>query len=81
MTTSTAPLIGDFSGELAETEMVRQSLRALTPRQRACLLLRTRDGLSIDEICDVYEHVARRGQGHAVSWQGTLPHSLSRTGA
>ena len=41
----------DFSGEMAESEMVRQSLLALTPRQRACLLLRTRDGLSIDEIC------------------------------
>jgi len=41
----------DFGGEMAETEMVKQSLLALTPRQRACLLLRTRDGLGIDEIC------------------------------
>jgi RNA polymerase sigma-70 factor (ECF subfamily) len=41
----------DLGGEMAESEMVRQSLLALTPRQRACLLLRTRDGLSIDEIC------------------------------
>ncbi len=35
---------------MAEHEAVRHALARLTPPQRACLLLRARDGLSIDEI-------------------------------
>ncbi len=34
----------------AEREGVRAALNRLTPPQRACLLLRARDGLSIDEV-------------------------------
>ncbi|MCA1597620.1 MAG: RNA polymerase sigma factor, partial [Chloroflexi bacterium] len=36
--------------QVAENEAVRHALAKLTPPQRACLLLRARDGLSIDEI-------------------------------
>ena len=41
---------GDPPTGLATREAVRQALAWLTPTQRACLLLRARDGLSIDEI-------------------------------
>lgn len=34
----------------AEQESIRTALDKLTPPQRACLLLRARDGLSVDEI-------------------------------
>jgi RNA polymerase sigma factor (sigma-70 family) len=40
----------DLPTRLAEHEAVRHALARLTPPQRACLLLRARDGLSIDEI-------------------------------
>jgi len=42
--------VGDLTTCLATREAVRQALAWLTPMQRACLLLRARDGLSIDEI-------------------------------
>ncbi len=41
---------GDLATCLATREAVRHALARLTPAQRACLLLRARDGLSIDEI-------------------------------
>ncbi len=37
----------------AEHAAMRMTLARLTPRQRACLLLRARDGFSIDEIAHV----------------------------
>jgi len=40
----------DLPTHLAESEALRHALAQLTPRQRACLLLRARDGLSIAEI-------------------------------
>jgi len=40
----------DLPTHLAEHEAVRHALARLTPPQRACLLLRARDGLSIAEI-------------------------------
>ena len=40
----------DLPTHLAEHEALRHALARLTPPQRACLLLRARDGLSIDEI-------------------------------
>ncbi len=40
----------DLPTHIAEQEAVRHALAKLTPPQRACLLLRARDGLSIDEI-------------------------------
>ncbi len=40
----------DLPTQVAENEAVRYALAKLTPPQRACLLLRARDGLSIDEI-------------------------------
>ncbi len=42
--------VGDLATCLATREAVRHALAQLTPSQRACLLLRARDGLSIDEI-------------------------------
>ncbi len=42
--------VGDLATCLATREGVRHALARLTPSQRACLLLRARDGLSIDEI-------------------------------
>jgi RNA polymerase sigma-70 factor (ECF subfamily) len=42
--------VGDMATCLATREAVRHTLARLTPSQRACLLLRARDGLSIDEI-------------------------------
>ncbi len=42
--------VGDLATCLATREAVRHALARLTPAQRACLLLRARDGLSIDEI-------------------------------
>jgi RNA polymerase sigma-70 factor (ECF subfamily) len=47
-----APL-RDLPTDLAEHEAVGQALARLSPRQRACLLLRARDGFSIDEIAQV----------------------------
>ena len=40
----------DLPTQLADTEVMRATLGKLTPPQRACLLMRARDGLSIDEI-------------------------------
>ncbi len=40
----------DLPTSLAEGESMRLALARLTPPQRACLLMRARDGLSIDEI-------------------------------
>lgn len=40
----------DLPTSLAEGETVRLALSRLTPPQRACLLMRARDGLSLDEI-------------------------------
>jgi len=40
----------DLPTRLADDEAVRHALARLTPPQRACLLLRARDGLSIAEI-------------------------------
>jgi len=40
----------DLPTRLADDEAVRHALARLTPPQRACLLLRAHDGLSIDEI-------------------------------
>ncbi len=42
--------VGDLATCLATREAVRHALARLTPSQRTCLLLRARDGLSIDEI-------------------------------
>lgn len=42
----------DLSTQMADDEAMRQALMQLTPPQRACLLLRARDGLSIDEIAE-----------------------------
>ncbi len=49
----------DLPTHLAESEAVRHALARLTPPQRACLLLRARDGLSIDEIA----HALSRSPG------------------
>ncbi len=43
----------DLPTSLAEGEVVRLALRRLTPPQRACLLMRARDGLSLDEIAHI----------------------------
>jgi RNA polymerase sigma-70 factor (ECF subfamily) len=40
----------DLPTRCAEREAIQTALTRLTPPQRACLLLRARDGLSIDEI-------------------------------
>jgi len=40
----------DLPTRCAEQEAVRRALAALTPPQRACLLLRARDGLTLDEV-------------------------------
>ncbi len=40
----------DLSTRCADREAVQAALRRLTPSQRACLLLRARDGLSIAEV-------------------------------
>ena len=50
----------DLPAHLAEHEAVRHALARLTPPQRACLLLRARDGLSIDEIA----HALRMSKGN-----------------
>ena len=42
----------DLPTHLAEGEAMRAALARLTPPQRACLLMRARDGLSIDEIAE-----------------------------
>jgi RNA polymerase sigma-70 factor (ECF subfamily) len=42
----------DLSTFVADDEALRTALAHLTPPQRACLLLRARDGLSIDEIAE-----------------------------
>ena len=42
----------DLPTHLAEDEALRATLAQLTPSQRACLLMRARDGLSIDEIAE-----------------------------
>jgi RNA polymerase sigma-70 factor (ECF subfamily) len=42
----------DLPTHLAEDEAMRAALARLTPPQRACLLMRARDGLSIDEIAE-----------------------------
>lgn len=42
----------DLPTALAEGEAMRAALARLTPPQRACLLMRARDGLSIDEIAE-----------------------------
>ena len=42
----------DLSTHLADGETIRLALARLTPPQRACLLMRARDGLSLDEIAD-----------------------------
>ncbi len=44
---------GDLPTYLARQEAVRDALARLTPSQRACLLLRARDGLSIGEVAPV----------------------------
>jgi RNA polymerase sigma-70 factor (ECF subfamily) len=45
----------DLPTHLAEGEALRAALAQLTPSQRACLLLRARDGLSIDEIAEAMQ--------------------------
>ncbi len=50
----------DLPTHMAEHEAVRHALARLTPPQRACLLLRARDGLSIDEIA----HALRMSKGN-----------------
>lgn len=42
----------DLPTQLGDSEALRSALARLTPPQRACLLLRARDGLSIDEIAE-----------------------------
>ena len=50
----------DLPTILAESEAIRLSLARLTPPQRACLLMRARDGLSLDEIA----HALRMSKGN-----------------
>lgn len=50
----------DLPTSLAEGEAVRLSLARLTPPQRACLLMRARDGLSLDEIA----HAMKMSKGN-----------------
>jgi len=40
----------DLPARCAEQEAVQRALAALTPPQRACLLLRAHDGLTLDEV-------------------------------
>lgn len=50
----------DLPTHVAQDEALRASLAGLTPLQRACLLLRARDGLSLDEIA----HALRISKGN-----------------
>jgi len=50
----------DLPNQCAEREAVQSALARLTPPQPACLLLRARDGLSIDEIA----HALRLSPGN-----------------
>jgi RNA polymerase sigma-70 factor (ECF subfamily) len=53
------PTRGDFAGQLAERELVRQALSQMPPRYRECLLLRTVVGMSNIDIAQALGLSAR----------------------
>lgn len=53
------PTRGDFAGQLADRELVRQALSQMPPRYRECLLLRTVVGMSNIDIAQALGLSAR----------------------